>query len=411
MLIPSIDLYDGKAVQWRQGRERVLEVDDVFGLLDHFSLYGDVAIIDLNAATGHKDNRDLICALLRRHACRVGGGIRDLDTAKFYLQMGASKIILGTAARESFVTKLPKETLIFALDSRGEKWLTQGWSHETDLSTQSVLEELAPRCSEFLYTQVEKEGMMGGLDRRRVEQIVKASPVPVTAAGGITTIDDVVFLKKLGARAQIGMALYTGRLSLDDSLLATVAFDEHPLIPTVVQDEQTRDVLMLAYSNRESLSRAMSERRGIYFSRSRQKLWRKGESSGNIQELRRVDVDCDGDTLLFIVRQQGPACHLGTWSCFPSVEKRFSLNRLESFLARRVEQRPTGSYSSRLAADPQLRAAKLREETEELIEAVEPAHVAWETADLIYHALMDALSKGVRWRDVENQLRSRHANP
>jgi len=314
MIIPSIDLYDGKAVQWRRGREPVLEREDVFELLDEFGLYGEVAVIDLNAATGQGSNRALIEKMLQRRPCRVGGGIRDLETARSYLKAGASKIIMGTAAREAFVTELPREALIFALDSMGDQWLSHGWRHVTGERTEGLIDALARNCSEFLYTQVEKEGMMQGLDRDRVTRIVKLSPVPVTVAGGITTVEDVRFLRDLGARGQVGMALYSGALRLDDCLLALLDFSKTGLIPTVVQDQDSGDVLMLAYSSRESLARALASRQGIYYSRSRNAIWPKGETSGHVQELVTVDSDCDGDTLLFRVRQTGVACHFQRWS-------------------------------------------------------------------------------------------------
>ena len=407
MLLPSIDLYDGKAVQWRQGKEKVLEREDVFSLLEEFSLYGEVAVIDLNAATGKGDNRKLITEMLRQHPCRVGGGIRDLETARYYLKAGAAKIIMGTAAREPFVKKLPRESLIFALDSKGDSWLSHGWREDTGVKTVDILMEMSENCSGFLYTQVEKEGMMQGLDRERVTQIVERSPIPVTVAGGITDLEDIVFLNSLGAHAQIGMALYTGRLSLMDCFLAGVDFGKQELVPTIVQDADSNDVLMLAYSNQETLKLAIQERRGIYFSRSRQGIWRKGETSGHVQQLVKVDVDCDGDTLLFRVRQKQEACHLKRWSCFPTVANRFDLWKLDRTLASRKESLPEGSFSARLFKDADLRAAKLREETEELIEAVTFEDNRWEAADLLYFTLISARADGVGLRDIVQELRSR----
>ena len=411
MLIPSIDLYDGKAVQWRQGREPVLEREDVFELLDSFALYGEVALIDLNAATGNGSNKVLIESLLKRHPCRVGGGIHDLSTARGYLKAGASKIILGTAAREPFVKKLPREALIFAVDSKGDRLLRKGWREETGERTEDVLDDLAGGASELLYTQVEKEGMLRGMDRRRIEKIVHAAPVPVTVAGGITTLADIRFLNRLGANAQIGMALYTGKLDLEECFLAGVDFDKTELVPTVVQDAEGGDVLMLAYSTSESLRQALRQRRGIYFSRSRNALWRKGDTSGNEQILVRVDRDCDGDALLFKVRQKGVACHFQRWSCFSGVVPSFRLQNLDRVLEQRHRELPGNSYSATLFADPELRAAKLREETEELIAARTGEEVRWEAADLLYFTLVAARSGGVGLDDIAAELRSRHGNP
>lgn len=410
MLIPSIDLFDGKAVQWRKGAEPVLEREDVFELLDEFSLYGEVAVIDLNAATGKGDNKALIKQMLQRKAVRVGGGIRDLDTAREYIKAGASKIIIGTAAGEPWVKKLPREALIFAIDSRGDFITSHGWQETTDTKTETALAAMADGCSEFLYTQVEKEGMMQGLDRERVGRVVEASPVPVTVAGGITTLDDIAYLNKLGANGQIGMAIYTGSMKLDEAFMVACDFEKAPLMPTVVQDVDSGDVLMLAYSNKESLAQALKERRGLYWSRSRSQLWRKGDTSGHIQELVQADIDCDGDTLLFKVKQTGPACHLDRWSCFPSVRKQFGLDTLDKTLASRLAQLPEGSFTTKLFKDADFRAAKLREETEELIEAEDFEHARWEAADLLYFALVNARAKGVSLENIVSELRSRHGN-
>ncbi|MFK8010969.1 MAG: HisA/HisF-related TIM barrel protein, partial [Marinicellaceae bacterium] len=193
MLIPSIDLLDGKAVQLQQGQaeKKIVEKEDVFALLAEFSLYGEVAIIDLNAAMGTGNNQELIEQMLRITPCRVGGGIRDLETAKSYLAAGASKIILGTSATADFVKKLPKNALIFAIDAKGDYLTTHGWKKTQKQKVRDIIPELSKNCGEFLYTQVEKEGMMGGIDKQRIEQVIKTSDVPVTVAGGITSYADL----------------------------------------------------------------------------------------------------------------------------------------------------------------------------------------------------------------------------
>lgn len=408
MLIPSIDLYNGQAVQWRQGKEKVLARDDVQQLLEQFSLYGEVALIDLNAALGEGDNKALIKSLLKRRPCRVGGGIRNLETAIEYLKSGASKIILGTAAREDWVGKLPKDALIFAIDAKGDELVTRGWTAGSGEQVLDLIPEMAKRCSEFLYTQVQKEGMLQGLDEPRVRAVIEASPIPVTIAGGITTLDDIRLLRSLGANGQIGMAIYTGRFTLEEAMIAGIDFAKQGgLIPTIVQDALSNEVLMLAYSNQESLRAALTERAGIYFSRSRNQLWRKGETSGHVQRLQKVDVDCDGDTLIFRVEQSDVACHLNRWSCFPSQRQRFTLSSLDKVLEQRQTHAPAGSYTKTLFDVEALRVAKLREETEELIEATEPEHVRWEAADLLYFALVNARAKGVSLAEIENELRAR----
>lgn len=407
MLIPSIDLMNGKAVQLKQGKDKVLERDDVFELLEEFSVYGEVAIIDLDAALGQGSNKALIKQLLKVRPCRVGGGIRDLETAKEYIKAGATKIIIGTNCRQDWVKEISKESLIFAIDAKGDYWSTQGWKNTEGEKVLDLIPDLAQNCSEFLYTQVEKEGLLQGLDRNRIEEVVKISPVQVTIAGGITTLDDINWFTKLGANGQIGMSIYTGKLKLTDCFLTQIDFEKAPLVPTVVQDIETNKIVMMAYSNADSLSYALTNRKGTYWSRSRNELWQKGLTSGNQQELISADVDCDGDTILFRVKQLGNACHLDRYSCFPSQERGFDLKRLSELLKKRREQASGSSYSAKLFDSAELRAEKIREEAEELIEAQKYDEVRWEAADLIFFALTDALAKGVDIAAINDELRSR----
>jgi phosphoribosyl-ATP pyrophosphohydrolase len=407
MIIPSIDLMNGKAVQLKQGKEKVLERDDVFALLKEFSVYGEVAIIDLDAALGQGDNKQLIKELLKVRACRVGGGIRDLDTAREYIKAGASKIIIGTNCREDWVKKIAKQYLIFAIDAKGDYWATRGWQTTEATKVLDLIPELSKNCSEFLYTQVEKEGLLEGIDKKRIEEVISISKVQVTIAGGITDLSDIKWFSQRGANGQIGMSIYTGKLSLNDCFMAQLDFDKAPLVPTVVQDIDSGKVLMLAYSNQESLALALSQQKGIYWSRSRNELWQKGLTSGNQQQLILADVDCDGDTILFKVKQQGNACHFERFSCFASQNANFTLATLNGLLEKRKQMLPENSFSTQLFQSAEFRAEKIREEAEELIEAINFDDVRWEAADLIFFALTDALAKGVTINDIVCELGSR----
>lgn len=413
MLIPSIDILDGKAVQLQQGQadKKIIEKDEVFTLLEEFSLYGEVAIIDLNAAMGTGNNQDLIEKMLQKTPCRVGGGIRDLETAKTYLAAGATKIILGTSATADFVKKLPKQSLVFAIDAKGDYLTTHGWKKTQDKKIVDIIPELAKNCGEFLYTQVNNEGMMNGIDKARISAVVKASPIAITVAGGITSYQDLQWINKLGANSQIGMAIYSGKLSLNQALISLVDFTKIKLVPTIVQDSKTNKVLMMAYSSQESLELALTQRTGTYYSRSRQELWTKGLTSGNTQKLIAVDIDCDGDTLLFKVEQDGNACHFDRYSCFASQTKNYSLEYLDELFDQRIEeinQNQPNSFTQKLFTDPQLQISKLQEETQELIEATEKNHVRWEAADLLFFTLIMAKSKGVSIKEIINDLRSRN---
>jgi len=409
MILPSIDLYNGKAVQLRQGRVPVIEREDVMDLLTTFSIYGEVAVVDLNAAFGEGDNTALIVEMAKKVPIRVGGGIRNLKTAQNYLKAGVTRVVIGTSAREDWLSRLPKDQIVIALDAWGDQWMTEGWRTSTSYSSDEVLKDLSSKCSEFLYTQIEKEGMMQGIDQERFQKISKLSPIPITFAGGITTVEDIKFIRDLGAKAQIGMAVYTGKLNLMDCFMDQLDFEKQALIPTIVQDSISKEILMLAYSSPESTRLAITGKKGIYYSRSRQELWEKGATSGHTQKLVKIEADCDGDTLIFQVEQKGPACHFNRYSCFPKTTNEFDIRDLNELLISRKVQLPKDSYTTKLYEDPQLLDAKLREEVEELIEAKTHSEVRWEAADLLYFTMVQAISKGVEWHDIVNELRCRNA--
>ena len=223
----------------------------------------------------------------------------------------------------------------------------------------------------------------------------------MTIAGGITNTDEIAALDRLGADAQVGMAIYTGQLDLADSIAAPLVSDrEDGLWPTLVADE-SGVALGLAYSDPESLRTAVRNRRGAYRSRKRG-LWIKGDESGNIQELLRIDTDCDRDTLRFTVRQHGQGfCHKGSDTCFGDAGGIAALSRL---LENRHRSAPQGSYTKRLFEDQGLLASKIEEEARELVEADSRDAIRHEAADLLYFTLVKLAAAGLPFADVEAEL-------
>ncbi|MEX1125541.1 MAG: phosphoribosyl-ATP diphosphatase [Acidimicrobiia bacterium] len=400
MIIPSIDISGGQAVQLVGGETLALEAGDPLPIMDRFSLVGEVAVIDIDAARGEGHNRELIAELCKRGRARVGGGIRDLETANRWLDLGAEKIIIGTAATPEFLSTLPRHRVIVALDSRDGDVVSHGWRQSTGGALLDRITELRGLCDGFLVTFVEREGRLGGTDLDQASEVVAAAgETRVTIAGGITTVEEIAALDRLGADAQVGMALYTGAISLADAVTAPLVSERADgLWPTVVADE-TGMALGLTWSSFESVRQAVETRRGIYQSRSRG-LWVKGETSGAVQELLQVDADCDRDTLRFTVRQHGPGfCHTGDRTCWGSDH---GLRRLQ----RRIldPEKDPDSNTRKLLHDPTLLAAKIREEADELAEAADREQVVAEAADLLYFLLVKTAASGVFLDEVESEL-------
>ena len=226
MILPCIDLMDGKVVQLVQGREKALEGDAPLAMLEKFAGFPQIQVIDLDAAIGRGSNDELVRLLASRAVCRVGGGVRSVERARALVEQGARKVIVGTAAFQnegvniellSALSKaIGRERLLIAVDSKDGRIVIKGWREATTLTAEHVLGPLEPYCSGFLCTYVDKEGMMQGTDLEWFRRLRAATSLELTAAGGITTIAEIRSLMEMGVHAALGMAVYTGRLSLDE---------------------------------------------------------------------------------------------------------------------------------------------------------------------------------------------------
>ena len=292
MIISSIDLKDGKVVQLRQGKDLVLERDNPDELIKDFNKYGEVAIIDLDAALrntkpdGTTANTDLLRSLLRKGNVRVGGGIRDAKKAKELVSLGAEKVIVGSAAfldgkvntdfLSSFSQAVGKEHVIVSVDARDGKIAVKGWTESAGLDLIEAAKAVEPFCSELLFTCVEREGTMTGIDMTLVKKLREAVSCRVVVAGGVSTVDEIVALEQLGCDVQLGMALYTGKVSLADSFIACLNWKKVSLIPVIAQSN-SGEVLMMGYANEEAFKKTFETGKLTFWSRTRNVLWTKGE--------------------------------------------------------------------------------------------------------------------------------------
>ncbi len=226
MIIPCIDLMDGKVVQLVQGREKALEGASPEEMLRQFAAFPEIQVIDLDAALGRGSNDAIVEFLAGRAKTRVGGGVRTVERARNLVERGAHKVIVGTAAFSTSGVNAPflaalaeaigRERVLIALDSKDGKIVVKGWREATSLSAEEVLAEIEPYCGGFLCTYVDKEGMLQGTDLDWFRRLRAATSLEITAAGGITSIEEIRELQRLDIHAALGMAIYTGRLSLED---------------------------------------------------------------------------------------------------------------------------------------------------------------------------------------------------
>lgn len=226
MIIPCIDLMEGKVVQLKQGREKVLEGKSPDEMLAMFEGFEQIQVIDLDAAMGRGSNDGLVEHFAKRARVRAGGGVRTVERARELVRQGAFRVIVGTAAfaedglNTEFLAAVAEaispERLIIALDSREGRVVVKGWRESTRWTALDVIQELEPYCSGFLCTYVDKEGLMQGTDLQWFESLRRVTRHELIAAGGITTLEDARTLTAMDIHCAIGMSIYTGRLSLDD---------------------------------------------------------------------------------------------------------------------------------------------------------------------------------------------------
>ena len=224
MIIPCIDLMGGAVVQLVQGREKALEGEAPEIMLKKFAAFPVIQVIDLDAAIGSGANEAIVERLAAQARIRIGGGVRTNERARALIDLGVDKVIVGTAAfhvagvdhkfLEELTETVPKKSLLIALDSRDGRIVVKGWRESLDCSAEDVIRELEPYCGGFLCTYVDKEGMMEGTDLAWFRRLRAATSHELTAAGGITTYEDVQSLQEMNVHAAVGMAVYTGRLDL-----------------------------------------------------------------------------------------------------------------------------------------------------------------------------------------------------
>lgn len=428
MVISSIDLKNGHVVQLKNGKELVLQRDDADALIAQFDMFGEVAVIDLDAALGNIDakgnteNTHLLKSLLHRGNVRTGGGIRSVKRAKELISLGAEKVIIGSAAwksnpvagesvlNEEFLNELAaaigKDRIIISVDAINGKIAVKGWTETVDIPLVEGAKQAEKFCSELLFTCVEKEGCMQGTNMDYVRALREAVKCRVVVAGGVSSVQEIKELEKFHCDVQLGMALYTGKVDLKEAFVECLDFEKSPLIPVIAQSVNG-EVLMQGFANAEAVRKSFDCGRLTFWSRSRNELWTKGDTSGNVLQVVKMRADCDRDCVLATVLPTGPACHTGSWTCFSSaVDEKSSMGRLYNVIADRFANPKPGSYTATL--DAKRVREKVEEEAEELCEAEGKEEVIWEAADLLYFVNVLMYKEGVSWKDVYDELDRRH---
>ena len=349
IILPAIDLHDGSCVRLMQGDYATAQkvAESPVKAASYFESEGAhwLHMVDLDGAKfGRPVNDSCIFDVLRQVNMKVelGGGIRDMQTVEYYLEKGVSRIILGSVALKdpAFVREAVRKygkRIAVGIDAKGGKVAAEGWLQVSDVDYLDLAREMEQIGVRYIiFTDISKDGTMNGPDLDMLDRINREVSCNIIASGGVSNLKDILDLNALQLYGAIcGKSIYSGSLSLKAAVRASqlisgidknnpemiedtidLYFQKSELIPAVVQEAGTGDVLMLAYMNRQSLRKTLETGYTWFYSRSRQELWNKGATSGHVQKVVSITADCDDDTLLVKVVQTGPACHTRAHSCF-----------------------------------------------------------------------------------------------
>ena len=340
IIFPAIDIHGGRCVRLVKGDFATAHqvAEDPVETAAGFRAAGArwIHMVDLDGA---KEGRRVNGAIFEEVAAQsglsveVGGGIRSMDTLDYYFTHGVSRCILGSAALKD--PALVKEAvgafgagIAVGIDARDGMVATEGWLDTSDVSYLELARRMeAVGVRTLIFTDIGRDGTLSGPNLEQLTALSEAVSCNVVASGGIKSLSDITALKERQLYGAIcGKSLYSGTLDLSAAIAegATRAdamgierfFEKAPLVPAIVQDDATGQVLMLAYMNQGALARTIDTGTTWFWSRSRQEYWNKGATSGHTQRVVSVFGDCDSDTLLLRVIPAGPACHTGRVSCF-----------------------------------------------------------------------------------------------
>ncbi len=336
-IFPAIDIKDGNCVRLVKGDYSTAHkvAENPLDTARSFEAAGAewIHMVDLDGA---KDaalvNKDIFVQVAKETGLKVevGGGIRTMEAVDYYISNGISRVILGSAAVKN--PEFAKEAvakygdkIAIGIDARGGMVAAEGWLDTSDVYFVDLAKEMEKiGVKTIIFSDISRDGTLSGPNLDQLREINSAVSCDIIASGGVSGIDDIIDLRNEGLYGAIaGKAIYTGDLDVADAIAKGAEprdlskyFAKAELIPAIVQEASTGEVLMLAYMNEESMRLTLETGYTWFWSRSRQELWNKGATSGHLQKIVSISGDCDDDTLLIKVEQIGAACHTGNHSCF-----------------------------------------------------------------------------------------------
>jgi len=342
IILPAIDILGGKCVRLARGEYNTASevAENPVETAKYFESCGAeyIHMVDLDGTKeGCPKNAGIFIEVAKNVniPIELGGGIRTMETIDYYIENGISRVILGSVVLQN--KKLAEDAVLkygnkiaVGIDSNNRKVKTWGWLVESDVDFIELAKEMAKiGVSNIISTDISVDGMLSGVKIDYYKELKNALPdnIKITASGGVKDIEDIKKLSALDVYGVIcGKAIYSGTLDLKKAVEFTKAtkakenisklFEKYELIPAIIQDYESNEVLMLGFMNEESLRLTLETKLTWFYSRSRQKLWNKGETSGHFQNVKEIFYDCEENSLLIKAEQIGVPCHTGNKTCF-----------------------------------------------------------------------------------------------
>ena len=467
-IVPSIDILDGKIVRLENGKFNKKQIYNINieELLDKYKCFNLLHIVNLNGAKGEYNEKNII--LIKRiiqkfkGKIQLGGGIRTREDVNFWLNNGVNNVVIGTLCinnieeTKNIIKEFGKEKIVLAIDcvNKDDRFIPKinGWKEfcykkkeDTNAKTNNkklkydifyYLNEYKDTAEHFLITDICRDGMLMGTNIDLYKIIRQKFPnFKIQASGGVFDIEEVLKLKNIVNFAIIGKSIYETNILNDikdysnkkneikatenklnklelKRILNNINWEKvNGLVPVIIQDVNTFEVLMLGYCDKKALELTFETGKMHFFSRTKQRIWMKGEQSGNILNIIKLCLDCDNDTILAFVKPTGNTCHNGTKTCFN--ERVNFLSELEDIISNRIDKKDIeNSYVAKLFNKGLNKIAqKVGEEaTETIISALNESDERFleESADLIFHFLLLLKIKNFNFSDIIRILKKRN---
>jgi len=377
--------------------ENQLKIDEDFiiNYAKRINYFGSVVVSNI-------ESHNLLKGICNVAECELVMNSPKLETIQEVLRKGVKRVIVREKEVENISQKVSKNIIIARITLRKSSLIN---NNLIDLKTElkEIVNRVVPYCSELLIDYDEDLTIDESTVPAVIDYISEFNNYPLTFLDTNNKFTEL--LEKKGINPFICSSEMFKEKKMLKIFTSGLDFQKlNGLIPTIVQDEHNQ-ILMLAFSSQDSLTQALIQKKGIYYSRSRKSIWIKGETSGNYQMLNQVRYDCDQDALLFNVRQEGVACHLQRYSCFGN--KEFELSDLYEIIQDRILNPVANSYTSKISKDERLIIEKIKEESNELINYTNDENLSWEIADLFYFVMVLMAKKGFKLQDILNELWSR----